>query len=97
MSGGGGKGSLKSFPVPSVMEDEEQDAVDEEIHRDEDVSIKASGAGRRRCMVGGLDMSCQPPCHGPPRNASLATPCCCAWRAVALCKIQPWLLAAVMA
>lgn len=46
MSGGGGTSgntSLKSFPVPTVMEDEERDVVDEEIHKDEDVSIKASG------------------------------------------------------
>lgn len=46
MSGGGGtsgNNSLKSFPVPTVMEDEERDVVDEEIHKDEDVSIKASG------------------------------------------------------
>ena len=37
--------ALRSFPVPTVMEDEARDEVDEEIHRDEDVSIKVSGAG----------------------------------------------------
>ena len=54
MSGGGssGKGTLNSFPVPSVVEDEERDAVDEEIHRDEDVSIKASANGATGPVVG---------------------------------------------
>ncbi len=54
MSGGGssGKGTLNSFPVPSVVEDEERDAVDEEIHRDEDVSIKVSANGANGPVLG---------------------------------------------
>jgi hypothetical protein len=53
MSGGGtpGKGSLKSFPVPSAVEDEERDAVDEEIHRDEDVSIKVTQSPGFLCHI----------------------------------------------
>ncbi|KAI7844258.1 hypothetical protein COHA_002056 [Chlorella ohadii] len=53
MSGGGssGKGTLNSFPVPSVVEDEERDAVDEEIHRDEDVSIKVTQSPGFLCHI----------------------------------------------
>lgn len=31
---------LTSFPVPSAEEDMQHDEVDEEVHKDEDVSIK---------------------------------------------------------
>ena len=85
MSGGGasGKGSLKSFPVPNVMEDEERDEVDEEIHRDEDVSIKASGMGPVGwCMLAhrtGLEQ--QPPCRSchPATHSLRSTACLLGW------------------
>ena len=60
MGGGGapGKGSLKSFPVPTVMEDEERDAADEAIHKDEDVSIKVGvGWGSQAAMGMGLGVA----------------------------------------
>lgn len=34
------KQGLASFPVPSAEEDMRHDEADEEIHKDEDVSIK---------------------------------------------------------
>lgn len=41
----GGKSGrqLRSFPVPSADSDMQQEDADEEIHRDEDVSIKVQG------------------------------------------------------
>lgn len=43
-SSGGSSKSLHSFPVLSVAEDAEKEEADEEVHRDEECSIKV-GAG----------------------------------------------------
>lgn len=46
--GSGGGKSLQSFPVPTAIEDVEQEEVDEEVHKDEECTIKVGAAAWRR-------------------------------------------------